>query len=405
MKTIRTNILNPLSCESVEYLPDHVISFENQLITAIEPYDSSIHKDVEKRMDELCLPGLIDLHVHLSQYNIRGQYRPALLPWLNEVVFPEEHKSQEPAYAKTVSEAFFNALVKAGTTTAVIYTAPYQEACRIAFETAKDMGYRALIGMTMMDMNTPETLLQSTDYAMGASIELYHEWHGSSPLLDYIFTPRFAPTCTKDLMQRLGAFCRDHDAYIQSHLSENKDEIAWVKDIFGYASYTEVYEAMNILSPKTIMAHAIHLDDNELAILKRTDTKIAHCPDSNFYLKSGEFALDAIRGSDISFGLGSDVGAGTTLSMFYHAKMYNYRQSLIPVLPAEALYRITLGAAKVLGMQQRIGSLLPGKEADMIFVDTGSIPNMDKDTVLSSLLFFGSELSINDTYISGKKKC
>ncbi|PKN78843.1 MAG: hypothetical protein CVU48_07070, partial [Candidatus Cloacimonetes bacterium HGW-Cloacimonetes-1] len=268
-----------------------------------------------------------------------------------------------------------------------------------AFEQAEIAGIRARIGMTLMDMNSPDFLLQTPEYAFENSMTLYDAWHQKNSLLDYIFTPRFAPTCSPELMTRIGQFARSQSAWIQSHLSENADEIKWVKDIFGLDSYTEVYEKFGILSPHTIMAHCIHLSDRELNILSDTGTKIAHCPDSNFYLKSGEFPLANIIDHHLPFGLGSDVGAGTTLSMLYHAKMYNYRQTEISVSPSNALYHITLGSAKAIGMESTIGSLEVGKEADMIFIPTLGSSHLPE--LLSSLIFYGNEFPLAETVIQG----
>ncbi len=403
MTQIRTNILNPISPDATELLRDHVIGLTDSQISSIEPYDSLIHQDCQDKRHQICLPGLIDLHTHLSQYYIRGQFKPALLPWLSDIVFPEESRSADAAYAGRLSQDFFNALLRCGTTTAVIYTAPQQIACDTAFEIAEQIGYRAIIGMTLMDMNSPSSLLQTTDYAYHTSIELYHKWHARSALLDYIFTPRFAPTCSRELMGLIGRFCQDHKARIQSHLSENKAEITWVKDIFQTNSYTKVYEQYGILGPHTIMAHGIHLSKAELCVLKATDTRIAHCPDSNFFLKSGEFALERIKAAGLHYGLGSDVGAGTSLSMLYHAKLMNFRQSSYPVSPEEALYSITLGSAEVLGMQDSIGSLKAGKQADMLFVSLEDRDLDDLDSIISKLVFYGHEYEVSDVYVAGKK--
>lgn len=403
MKTIRTNLLNPISPSESKFYADYIISFDDKQIIKIEPFDSKVHLDYESKLDCLCIPGLIDLHVHLSQYYIRGQYRPALLPWLREVVFPEEHKSRQNDYALSLTHAFFKALLGGGTTTSVIYTAPYREACETAFFVADQLGVRAIIGMTLMDMNTPPELIQTTDYAISQSFALYEKWHAKSPLLDYIFTPRFAPTCSRELMTALGKFASEHQARIQSHLSENRAEIEWVKEIFGLSSYTEVYHKFGLLGENTIMAHCIHLNDNEMDLLAKTKTKIAHCPDSNFYLKSGEFPLKSIQEHQIQYGLGSDVGAGTSLNMFYHAKLYNYRQKTYPVLPEDAFYHITLGAAKVLNLEAQIGSIEVGKQADMVFISMKDRDLAEPETILSKLVFYGYEFPVESVFTSGKR--
>lgn len=399
MINIRTNVFNPISPTQADFLPDHVISIEHGKIASITSF-AEYQGSWEDCRNSIALPGLIDLHVHLSQYRIRGLYYPALLPWLEHSVFPEEERSRDSDYARKLSRDFYLALLKNGTTFSVIYTAPFREAADIAFEVAQELGIRAKIGMTLMDMNAPQPLLQSTDYALKHSIDLFEKWQ--NPFLGYIFTPRFAPTCSEYLMREVAKYARQHEAFIQTHLSENPDEIAWVKEIFGKESYTAVYKDFGLLGPRTILGHAIHLSDAELALLKDSSSAIAHCPDSNFYLKSGEYPLPRISAAGIPFGLGSDVGAGTSLNMLYHAKLMNFRQSKYPVLPAEMLYRITLGNARILHLEHSIGSLDGGKDADMILL-TPPRGFEIKEQSLSQLCFSGEDFTLSRLYLQGRR--
>ena len=403
MKNILCNIVNPISPEEIQFLPKQVISIEESKISAITPLSEFQGRIDEDRSNEYALPGFIDLHTHLSQYYIRGLYEPALLPWLNKYVFPEEERSKNIEYAEKLSRDFFSAMLKTGTTTCVIYTAPFFSACDMAFEIAKETGIRALIGMTMMDMNCPENLPQNSHKILEESILLYEKWHGKNAKLDYIFTPRFAPTCSLELMKEVVKYAIEHNAWIQTHLSENKEEIEMVKEIFGFKNYTEVYQKAGLLTQHSIFAHCIHLGDEEIKMLAENKCKIAHCPDSNFFLKSGEFPLQKIEEAGIEYGLGSDVGAGTSLNMLYHTKMMNYRQSDYPVLPAKALYHITLGSAKLLGVDKIIGSLEIGKEADIVFLK----PPLNyplKNNGISQLVFCGQEFSLTETLVAGRNK-
>jgi len=204
MRSILTNLINPLSASEAQYLPKQVICIEGSKITSITPQAQFAGKAVEDYSQYVALPGFIDLHVHLSQYRMRGLYEPALLPWLNQHVFPEEARSRDDNYANSLARQFFTATLKAGTTMSVIYTAPYASACDIAFRVAEDLGVRAFIGMTMMDMNSPANLQQTSQDSLENSIALYERWHGKNDRLDYIFTPRFAPTCSLELMQEIG---------------------------------------------------------------------------------------------------------------------------------------------------------------------------------------------------------
>ena len=403
MKNILCNIVNPISPEEIQFLPKQVISIEESKISAITSLPEFQGRIDEDRSNEYALPGFIDLHTHLSQYYIRGLYEPALLPWLNKYVFPEEERSKNIEYAEKLSRDFFSAMLKTGTTTCVIYTAPFFSACDMAFEIAKETGIRALIGMTMMDMNCPENLPQNSHKTLEESILLYEKWHGKNAKLDYIFTPRFAPTCSLELMKEVVKYAIEHNAWIQTHLSENKEEIEMVKEIFGFKNYTEVYQKAGLLTQHSIFAHCIHLSDEEIKMLAENKCKIAHCPDSNFFLKSGEFPLQKIEEAGIEYGLGSDVGAGTSLNMLYHTKMMNYRQSDYPVLPAKALYHITLGSAKLLGVDKIIGSLEIGKEADIVFLK----PPLNyplKNNGISQLVFCGQEFSLTETLVAGRNK-
>jgi len=403
MKNILCNIVNPISPEEIQFLPKQVISIKESKISAITPLSEFQGRIDEDRSNEYALPGFIDLHTHLSQYYIRGLYEPALLPWLNKYVFPEEERSKNIEYAEKLSRDFFSAMLKAGTTTCVIYTAPFFSACDMAFEIAKETGIRALIGMTMMDMNCPENLPQNSHKTLEESILLYEKWHGKNAKLDYIFTPRFAPTCSLELMKEVAKYAIEHNAWIQTHLSENKEEIEMVKEIFGFKNYTEVYQKAGLLTQHSIFAHCIHLGDEEIKMLAENKCKIAHCPDSNFFLKSGEFPLQKIEEAGIEYGLGSDVGAGTSLNMLYHTKMMNYRQGDYPVLPAKALYHITLGSAKLLGVDKIIGSLEIGKEADIVFLK----PPLNyplKNNGISQLVFCGQEFSLTETLVAGRNK-
>lgn len=403
MKNILCNIVNPISPEEIQFLPKQVISIEESKISAITSLPEFQGRIDEDRSNEYALPGFIDLHTHLSQYYIRGLYEPALLPWLNKYVFPEEERSKNIEYAEKLSRDFFSAMLKAGTTTCVIYTAPFFSACDMAFEIAKETGIRALIGMTMMDMNCPENLPQNSHKTLEESILLYEKWHGKNAKLDYIFTPRFAPTCSLELMKEVAKYAIEHNAWIQTHLSENKEEIEMVKEIFGFKNYTEVYQKAGLLTQHSIFAHCIHLSDEEIKMLAENKCKIAHCPDSNFFLKSGEFPLQKIEEAGIEYGLGSDVGAGTSLNMLYHTKMMNYRQGDYPVLPAKALYHITLGSAKLLGVDKIIGSLEIGKEADIVFLK----PPLNyplKNNGISQLVFCGQEFSLTETLVAGRNK-
>jgi len=400
VKKIRTNIITPISVDKCLLKKNVIISFDKRIIDITDDNDKENSLDYSQYV---CTPGFIDTHVHLSQFNIRGKHSSNLLHWLETYVFQEEYRSKDEAYARMISRKFFLDAARHGTTTMVIYTAAFKQACEMAFQTASELGYRALIGKTMMDINSPDYLQEDTGRSLEESIELYEKWNDHSDLLNYIFTPRFAPVCSSELMQKTGNFIQKNNAYLQTHLSENKGEIEWVKTLFPeYKSYTDVYLKHGLLSPKTLLGHSIHLEDHEIEIIKDTNSKITHCPDSNFFLNSGAFPIEKIKKAGIGFALASDVGAGTTLSMLNVMKMFNYRQDSHVISPQEAFYTATLAGAEILGKDDRIGSIEVGKEADLVFFKIDDIHGKNDTEILSDLVYLGNEIPLRETIIAGK---
>lgn len=365
LTSYRSNIITPTKDGGLLTLEDHIISVQDGKILSIHPFTRH-DGDWQDYRDSIALPGFIDLHTHISQFHIRGAHETALLPWLENHIFPAEKLCENYDYARTISTLFFEDTIKKATSFCVIYTAPFREAADAAFEVASEMKVKAKIGMSLMDNNSPDYLTHSTDYALSNSIELDEKWR--DPTLGHIFSPRFALSCSADLMRAIGKYAQDNDSFIQTHLSENHDEIRQVIKVFDKDSYTEVYESFGMLTKKTILGHAIHLSDEELDIIKQSGASIAHCPDSNFFLKSGVFPYKRVKDKAIPFALGSDIAAGTGLFMPYHAKMMNYMQDDSTLITAEEmLCRITLKSAEILNLEDRIGSLESGKDADISF--------------------------------------
>ncbi len=399
---IKTNILNPTQNKNVEFKENVFLEISDSRISKV--FSETPQTPFIDRTNAICIPGLIDPHVHLSQFFGRGKHSSNLLEWLNNYIFPEEARAVDSNYAKMTSVNFFQNLLENGTTTSVIYTAPDKKACEIAFLTAAELGCRAIIGKTMMDVNSPKILQENTENSLNESFQLYHEWNKRTPLLEYVFSPRFAPVCSSKLMKKVADFAHENEAYIQTHLSENPDEIKWVRSLFPKIdSYTQVYEEFGLLTPKTLLGHVIHVSDEELEIIQKNDSKVIHCPDSNFFLKSGRFPIEKILHHKIDLALASDVGAGTDLSMFNVMKMANYRQEKYILTPAEAFYYATLGAAKVLGKEHLIGSIEKGKEADLVFIRNAEI-QIDKEfDYLSKLIYLNDKRNIFEVYIAGKR--
>lgn len=403
MKCIATNILTPLAADKTIYLPDQYITINEGKI--IEISDTAPVMDLIDKRDCICIPGMIDAHVHLSQYYIRGRYAPDLMQWLHKYTFPAEQMSNNHQFSRKIARDFYQQCLAKGTTTSVVYTSPYQTACETAFEVAKEMGVRSIIGMTMMDTNCPDYLRQDTGKAISESYELWEKWHDQG-LLDYIFSPRFAVTCSPELLQETGRLIRNLSARLQTHLSENTLEIDQVMELYsGNRSYTEIYERYGLLGRRSIMGHGIHLDNTEMRILQASDTGIAFCPDSNFFLKSGHFKWDEIEGNRIRIGLASDVGAGTDLSMLKIMKLADYILDKSSLTPEKAFYYSTLGNAVLLGWEDRIGSIEAGKEADLVFIRHPELFRSSEglEDILSFMIYLNHEVIIDSTWIQGKE--
>ena len=403
MKCIATNILTPLASGNILYIPDCFITISSGKITAI----SEIAPQVEwiDKKDCICIPGLIDSHVHLSQLYIRGQYAPDLLQWLQKHTFPAERMSMDAKFSEQIAKDFYQQCLAKGTTTSVVYTSPYQSACETAFQVAKATGVRSIIGMTMMDKNCPDYMRQDTSTSIRESCELWEKWHDQG-LLDYIFSPRFAITCSAELLEETGNLIKSLSARLQTHLSENVSEIEQVLDLFpGSSSYTAVYEKFGLLGKRSIMGHGIHLNEQERQCLQASDTGIAFCPDSNFFLKSGHFKWDEIEESGIRVGLASDVGAGTDLSMLKIMKFADYILDKSTLTPAKAFYYGTLGNAELLGMADKVGSLEVGKEADLVFLQHEAFfkTAVEGIDILSLMIYLNHEMKVESTWIQGQE--
>ena len=370
-RVFKGSVMNPVAPDRVDvYAPGY-------LVIAGEEIEQLSHDDPRPKYpsaefvdlgNKTILPGLIDTHVHLAQFAIMGAGAGELLTWLNTTTYPEEARFADAEYAAKISANFFDALVANGTTTAVIYSSVHEQATDIAFSAAQSKGIRAFIGKVMMDRNSPEALLERTEDSIAASIRLFEKWDGvDGGRLRYIFTPRFAAACSMDLMKAAGKIALERGAFVQSHLSENKDEVEWVQKLFpDRPSYTAVYDFAGMLNERSIMAHCIHLSSKEVALLAKRRTNVAFCPLSNQTLRSGTMPYQILRDAGLNISLGTDVAGGPSLSML---KQMKCAISDANIKGPEALYLATLGGARALGLSGRIGNFDPGKEADFIVVD------------------------------------
>ena len=360
----------------------------------------------------LLIPGLVDMHLHLPQITQIGRSGQSLLGWLEEYIFPAEARFLDSAHALRVATWFFDELVRNGTTTACVFTTIHAEASEIAFRVAASRGNRVIMGKVMMDANAPESLSEDSSLALHQSEELCRRWHGhDGGRLLYAFTPRFALTSSSNLLSGTGSlWSKFPGTYLHTHLAENQEEVLLVKRQFpGSRSYTDVYQSHGLLARNSIFAHSIHLDQHDLTCLAETKSALAHCPSSNFFLKSGAFPYEQVKQVGVSCGLGSDVAAGPGLCLFGVMKDAAYMQADLWISPAELLYLGTLAGARALNLDQKVGSLLPGKEADFLVINPGrksciqaDILDRTTDEILSSLVYLGDDRLVEATYVRGR---
>ncbi len=366
------------------------------------------------------LPGLIDLHVHLPQYECVAMDGLELLPWLETHIFPSEARFADTAVAKRAAERFFSDALAWGTTTAVVYSTIHAEATDAAFQVAEARGLRCVMGKMMMDRHAPPALQEDAKTSLRQSEELIQRWHGAAEgRLHYALAPRFAPMCSPELMRGVGALSERYGAFIQTHLSENREELAWVASLFPEAaSYTDVYAKHGMLNGRTLLGHGIHLDAPERGAIRAAGASIAHCPTSNAFLASGTMPLRRWLQEGLSIGLGTDVGAGTILSMWHEMAMACTASKLRwadtrgeadrPLRPAEALHLATLGGARALGFGDRTGSLERGKAADFLVVDV-RVPDPvgrsedEPGRAFSRLLYRAEAAMVKAVFVDGRR--
>lgn len=425
MNILKGIIFNPLSDEKMDiFNPGYLVVSSQGLIEGCFRKNPKANFQKAKMINfgtKIILPGFVDTHVHLPQYAFAGIGNLALLPWLRKYTFPREKVFKNSEIARQGSAVFFDDLAKNGTTTALVYCTIHRQATDIAFQSALQKGLRVIMGKVMMDQNAPRGLLEKTNTSLQESEELIQKWHGRDEgRLQYALAPRFAITCSKALMKGVSVLRKQYDVYIQTHLAENKEEIVYVSKLFPKAKhYTDVYESLGLLGKKTIMAHCIYLETDERQLLKKTETKIAHCPTSNRFLQSGVMPYRTWQKEGLTIGLGTDVAGGYSLSLFNEMKeaietskthnMFNSHNKQDIISPSEALYLATLGGAKVLGLEDKIGNFVSGKEADFLIVDSsiadpfrGKSPYQSPLEILSRLLYRGEPNAIVEVFVRGK---
>jgi guanine deaminase len=377
------------------------------------------------------LPGMVDLHAHLPQLPNAGVgFALDLLTWLDRLTFPIERSWSDPSVAERLAPAIFRAFARAGTTTVLAYGVVYEAAMEAAFTAARDHGIRAILGKVMMDRLTydptidPSTIL---DRSLRESADLIARWHGAEDgRLGYAVTPRFALSCTLEMLRESAALARSTGAWWQSHISEDREEVREVARLFPDAiDYVDVYDRAGALGESSVLAHAIHLSEREVARLRETSTRIAHCPPSNLYIASGVMPLARWLEAGLPIGLGSDVSGGPDPSLFAVMRVGAYAQNALRVVAGDGraildplgwLELATLAGARALGLDGSIGSLEAGKEADLIVVDPAMTAPLrdqpdtdpegfhtDPSLLLSRLMFRAHPDMVRGAWVRGRR--
>ena len=363
--------------------------------------------------EQLIVPGLIDTHIHFPQTEMVGAYGEQLLEWLNTYTFPTEIQFADTAYSEKIAEFFVQELLKNGTTTALVFCTVHPESVDALFTAASRRNMRLIAGKILMDRHAPEALTDTAESAYTDSKALIEKWHGQGRNL-YAITPRFAPTSTNEQPEKAGQLKAEYpDDYVHTHLSENKSEIAWVKELFPERKgYLDVYHHYGLTGAKSVFAHCVHLEEQEWDCMQQTNSAIAFCPTSNLFLGSGLFPLKKAWDKQVKVGLGTDIGAGTSFNQLQTLnEAYKVQQLQGEKLSAfEALYHATLGGAKALSLDDRLGNFNIGKEADFVVLDLNATALQQLrqsrakniEDAFFALTMLGDDRNIAVTYVYGE---
>ncbi|MBJ7578831.1 guanine deaminase [Devosia sp. MC532] len=400
--------------ESYLYLEDGAVTLENGKVIAVGDYASAetAGADVVDHRPHLIMSGFIDLHVHYVQSHIMAAYAGSLLEWLNTYTFIEEQKFSQQGHAAAVAVDFYDALIRHGTTTAVAYCSSHPRSVDAFFAEGEKRNMLMVGGKVMMDRNAPEALCDTAQSGYDDSKALIAKWHGRGRG-QYAISPRFAITSTPAQLEAAQALVAEHpECYVQTHLSENDEEIRFSMELYPASKdYTGIYEDYGLLGRKTLLGHSIHLNHRETSVLAETGAVAVFCPTSNLFLGSGLFDRERLLANGVRIGIASDIGGGTSMSMLRTLdegyKILQLRKQRFN--PLSSFHLATRGNAEALGLEDKIGSIAPGRDADLVVLDSGATPTMQmrQGTVTSLVeeLFLlqtmGDDRSIVEVYVAG----
>lgn len=401
-----------------EYFPDGLLWVENGVVRAAGPAARLLKRlprrvKVARRPGKLIVPGFVDCHVHFPQMEMIGSYGEQLLEWLEKYTFPTERRFASKTYARREAKRFLKELLRNGTTTAMVFSTVHTASTEALFEEAARADLRLITGKVLMDAAAPAYLRDDVEHGIRDSRRLIEKWHGRGRLR-YAVTPRFALTSSRRQLEAAGRLLAEYPGvYMQTHLSENKEEVRLVRKRFPRAkNYFDVYARAGLAGAHSVFAHCVHLSAAEWGGLAKSGSAIAYCPTSNLFLGSGLFDLREAARRRVAVGMGSDVGAGTSFSIFQNLnEAYKIAQLRGQRLDAfRAFYLATLGGARALRFENQIGNFLPGKEADFTVLDPEATPLMalrnakarDLQERLFLLMTLGDDRTVAETYVMGK---
>lgn len=373
------------------------------------------HAAIEDHGASLILPGFIDAHVHYPQTAMIASWGKRLIDWLNTYTFPEETKFGDPDYAADIAGRYLDLALSHGTTTMCSYCTIHPESVDAYFSAAAARGMRVLGGKTCMDRNAPEGLQDSAQSAYDHSKALLERWHGLGRA-SYVITPRFSPTSTPEQLSALGALWAENlDCLMQTHLSEQTDEIAWVRGLYPEArDYLDTYEAHGLLGGNGLYGHAIHLEPRERDRLREVGAALVHCPTSNTFIGSGLFDMAGLVTEGQRVGLATDTGGGSSFSMLRTmAAAYEVAQLRgVALHPSALLWLATEGSAHALRIADRVGTLAPGSEADFITLDLGSTPAIAQRSAVAGdiweevfpTIMMGDDRAVSGVWVMGERR-
>ncbi len=401
--------------------PDGLVVCRDGVIEAAGPYAAlrpalPPGAVIDDHAGALIAPGFVDTHIHYVQTGIVGAQGKQLLDWLNDYTYPAEQAFADEAVARATARVFCDELIRHGTTTALVFCSVHAGSVDALFAAAAGRNLRLIAGKVLMDRNAPAALTDTAQTGYDQSKALIGKWHGRGRAL-YAITPRFAATSTPAQLEMAGSLWREHpDVFVQTHIAENKAEIAWVAELFPERrDYLDVYAHYGLTGPRAVLAHGVHFGESEFARCHESGTALAHCPTSNMFLGSGLFAMRAARDPrrPVAVGLGTDIGAGTSFSLLATmGEAYKVAQLIgRPIDAVEMFYLATLGGARALGLDHRIGTLVPGHDADLVVLDPGATPLMAFRTersrsiteTLAILATLGDDRAVRATYVAGER--